>query len=228
MMTGMNLAVDHLLYVGPTLDPLVNHARLMTGILPTPGGRHVGKGTHNALTGLGEDAYLELLALDDTQPEGGDFADAITGVGTASLHAWCVRTDDGDALAARLDAMRCSPVRESMSRVTPEGDTLAWELLFPQGHTFAGAAPFFIAWGDTPHPASTLPAAATLDHLTVWQRDPDPLRAWLRDVGLDDARVEVLKAPARGLRAALHGRRGAFTLRGAAGGMDLAARGQTP
>lgn len=228
MMGCMHLAFDHLLHAGPQLDPLVDHARRMTGVAPAPGGRHVGKGTHNALVGLNGGAYLELLAVDATQPEGGAFAEAISGIANASLHAWCVRCDDADALAIRLDAMGHAPIRETMSRVTPDGVTLAWELLFPQGHAFAGAAPFFIAWGVTPHPTSSLPAAAFLDRLTVWQRDPQPLRTWLTAVGLHDSRIDVQTAPARGLQAALHGRRGAFVLRGSAGGMHADPGGYTP
>lgn len=38
------------------------------GVGMSPGGQHLGWGTHNRLLRLGQDAYLELIALDPSQP----------------------------------------------------------------------------------------------------------------------------------------------------------------
>ncbi len=111
-----------------------------------------------------------------------------------------------------------------MSRAGPEGDELRWELIFATGHAWAGAAPFFIAWGDTPHPASALERGVSLRSLAVLHPDPDPLRAWLAELGLATGAGEAVaieEAPGRGLRADLNGRRGPLALRGGAGGIRL-------
>ncbi|MDZ7708496.1 MAG: VOC family protein [Trueperaceae bacterium] len=220
----MHLTLDHLLYAGPELDRLVRELARTTGATPVVGGKHAGQGTHNALLGLGADTYLELIAPDPDQ-DGGDFAASIDALPGAELHAWCVRTDDADELVARIRDGGHGVVRRSMSRVTPEGDELRWELIFATGHAWAGAAPFFIAWGETPHPAARLAQGASLRSLTVLHPEPGPLRTWLAGLGLATGAHEAVaieEAPGRGLRADLSGRRGPLALRGGAGGIRLA------
>lgn len=220
----MKLTLDHLLYAGPELDRMVREIARSTGTRPALGGKHAGQGTHNALLGLGADTYLELIAPDPEQ-DGGDFAASIDPLPGAELHAWCVRTSDPDELVARIRGSGHGVVRRSMSRARPEGDELRWELIFATGHAWAGAAPFFIAWGDTPHPAAALEPGASLRSLTVLHPDPVPLRAWLAELGLATGAREAVaieEAPGRGLRADLTGRRGALALRGGAGGIRLA------
>lgn len=220
----MDLALDHLLYAGPTLDRLVRELARITGATPVIGGKHADQGTHNALLGLGTDSYLELIAPDPEQ-DGGDFAASIDALPGAELHAWCVRTRDPGELVARIRASGHGVVRRSMSRATPEGDELRWELIFATGHAWAGAAPFFIAWGETPHPAARLPRGASLRTLTVLHPDPGPLRAWLTELGLATGggqAVAIEEAPGRGLRVDLTGNRGPLALRGGGGGIRVA------
>lgn len=219
----MRLDLDHLLYAGPDLGRLTREVARTCGETPAPGGRHVGFGTRNALIGLGPGAYLELIAPDPDQ-DGGAFADAIAGPRGPELHAWCVRTDDPDALARRIEASGHAVTRRAMSRATPDGGELAWELLSAGGHDWAGAAPFFIAWGDTPHPSERLGVTTRLRHLVASHPDADGLQRWLGELGLQagvGAPVRVERAPARALRAELTGRRGPFALRGGGGGMRL-------
>jgi hypothetical protein len=219
----MDLALDHLLYAGPDLERLERELARVSGVPPAPGGRHEGMGTRNALLGLGADAYLELIAPDPDQA-GGPFAEALADLNAAELHAWCVRTDDPDALATRIEASGLGVTRREMGRATPEGEELRWELLLPTGHAWAGAAPFFIAWGATPHPSLRLTGPVRLRHLAVLHGDADGLSAWLADVGVatgGHGAVRVEPAPGRSLRADLTGPRGPFALRGGGGGILL-------
>jgi hypothetical protein len=222
----MDLALDHLLYAGPDLERLEREAARVAGIPPAPGGRHDGMGTHNALVGLGDDVYLELIAPDPEQ-DGGPFAASLAGLKAAELHAWCARTNDPDALAARIEASGLGATRHAMSRATPDGETLRWELLMPTGHPWAGAAPFFIAWGETPHPSRRLTGPVRLRRLDVLHPAGDDLSAWLADVGLpvDAGAVRVEAGQGRALRAEANGPRGPFALRGGAGGVRLDADG---
>ena len=140
----MTSQLDHLLYAGPDLEAMTRQLKRLSGEVPADGGRHVGYGTHNALLGLGSESYLEAIAPDPEQ-EGGAFAASIDTLRSAELHAWCARTDDPDALVASIEASGLGVERHGMSRTTPSGDELHWELLFATGHGWAGAAPFFIS-----------------------------------------------------------------------------------
>jgi len=222
----MDLALDHLLYAGPDLERLEREVARVAGVPPAPGGRHDGMGTHNALVGLGHEAYLELIAPDPEQ-DGGPFATSLAGLKATELHAWCVRTDDLDALAARVEASGLGATRRAMSRATPDGEELHWELLVPSGHPWAGAAPFFIAWGETPHPSRRLTGPVRLRGLDVVHPAGNELSAWLADVGLPvgEGAIRVASGKSRALRAELTGPRGPFALRGGAGGVRLDADG---
>lgn len=222
----MNLALDHLILAGPDLDRLVAETARTTGTAPVAGGSHPGQGTRNALLGLVGGCYLELMAPD---PEGrrGDFLASIEDLRNPQLHAWCVRTDDADACARRIEAAGARVRRMEAGRDLPSGDRLEWELLFPSHHDFAGLTPFFIDWRGSPHPAESLSAEVELRLLSLRHPRPAELADWLQGLGIgsgfgataDEPRIETAEAPGRAMRGDFSARRGPFALRGAAGGI---------
>lgn len=56
--------IDHIIYAAPDLERAIGDVHDAYGVSPVPGGRHPGYGTHNALVGLGESMYLELVGID--------------------------------------------------------------------------------------------------------------------------------------------------------------------
>ncbi|WP_147919015.1 VOC family protein [Ruania zhangjianzhongii] len=182
----MPIELDHLVYAGPDLAALVAQVRTSTGIAPQPGGSHEGRGTANALLGLGAGRYLELLGPD---PDQGDPDRPrplrVDEVSAPTVVGWAVRTPSVDHLvdSARADGYDPGPVAP-MSRRTPDGDLLSWRLTPPEGG-FDGAVPFLIDWQDSPHPAEGLPTVS-LNEVVIAHPQVTDVRTALTAVGAFD------------------------------------------
>ncbi len=190
------LALDHVLLAGPALPDLTGALEARTGVPATPGGRHAGQGTHNALVGLGPGRYLELLAP-DPDADDGPFRGSIAYLDAPALHTWCVRGGEADAFEARVRAAGLEPRRIAMARTRPDGVRLAWELVFVEGHAFGGLVPFFIDWGASAHPSEALGAPLAWRSLTLEHPDAARLAALLEALGgvPDGVRVAPAAAP---------------------------------
>ena len=177
---------DHLVYAVPDLRAGVRDLEARLGARQTPGGSHPGLGTRNSLLRIGERVYLEVVGPDPEQPvpPGGLW---FTG-GTAPLPAlvtWAVRSADLDGLATGPGGHLLGPVR-SMSRTRPGGERIAWTLTMP-GRPLPrqGIIPFFIDWGDTPHPCAEIPdRGVRLVRLSGRHPDPEAVRRDLDRLGV--------------------------------------------
>ena len=58
------LKLDHLTIIAPSLDQGLAHVRQQLGADMPPGDKHPEMGTHNRLLRLGDDVFLELIAID--------------------------------------------------------------------------------------------------------------------------------------------------------------------
>src|SRR2546428_11150160 len=60
--------LDHILYAVPDLAKAVSDLEQRLGVRATPGGKHTGLGTHNALLSLSDESYMEVIGPDPDQP----------------------------------------------------------------------------------------------------------------------------------------------------------------
>src|SRR5439155_20923124 len=81
------------------------------------------------------------------------------------------------------------------SRRRPDGVLLAWRLTVAPELNAGGIVPFFIDWGETPHPASTLPKSCTIVALRAEHPDANRIQADLSALGLN-IRVDKGAGPA--------------------------------
>ncbi|MEM7542911.1 MAG: VOC family protein [Pseudomonadota bacterium] len=189
--------LDHLVYAAPNLEAAVADIENRLGLRPLTGGRHPGLGTHNALIGLGPRCYLEIIGPDPEQSAfNGVRPFAIDSLASGSLVTWAAASSDLDSLVAnaRAQSVDLGAVRP-MTRETPEGSLLSWSLTWLPGAQMPRAIPFFIDWGDTPHPASRCSAQARLEEFSIQHPKAHTINEAL---GLD---VQATKAPRAGLSA---------------------------
>lgn len=171
----MKPVVDHLVYVASDLELGVNALAELLGARAAPGGKHVGLGTHNALLGLGEGTYIEVIAPDPDQPHRErPLPFGLATVREPGLATFAVRTTEIDALVSASREAGYDPgTPMDMSRSRPDGVILKWRLAFHEQMPGGGVIPFVIDWGDTPHPSAGLPQAGTLAGLRAQHPDPD-------------------------------------------------------
>jgi hypothetical protein len=195
--------IDHLMWGVPDLDAGVRAAERLFGVTAVPGGAHTGLGTRNALLGLGDGVYLEILGPDPAQPLETNMGAALQRQPGPALVTFAVASDDLPGLAEHLRRRGLRPRGPvATERVTPEGLRLEWDLLFVGGHGFGGLVPFFIDWRDCPHPSASLPLAAQLDALALGTPQEDEVGPLLADLRVP---VTVARDSRPWLRASLTG-----------------------
>ncbi len=204
--------VDHLVYTTPDLNRGIEEIEKLLGVRASPGGQHPGRGTRNALVALGPTAYLEIFAPDPEQPQPKEPRPfGLDGLKESRLVAWFVNGSD-------LERLRDEAVRKGVplgsvksgSRKRPDGVKLSWQFTDPWAPVADGIVPFFIDWGDSPHPATTAAKGATLVGLRAEHPDAGGVHRMLRRLGLDLS-VKQGKRPA--LIAVVKGPRGRVELR---------------
>jgi len=204
--------IDHLVYATPDLSAGVRHIEAVLGVQATPGGQHPGEGTRNALVALGPTSYLEIIGPDPEQP-----APAvprkfrIDDLKEPRLVTWAAKGTNLTQLVA--DARRRGvPIGDVIpgSRRTPTGALLSWHISNQRAMVADGLVPFFIDWGDTPHPAASAAAGATLISLRAEHPEPDTLQRMLRALDLE---MPVVQAATPSLVATIAGPRGRVDLR---------------
>jgi hypothetical protein len=179
-----DVGIDHIILRATNLARGIEAFTRLTGVVPTRGGQHPGRGTENALVSLGADHYLELLA---PIPSGHD---SVAGApeDTVPLRpaGWAVHTRDLETLIARVGAAGFPLVGPTPgSRRALDGTLLEWRTA---GTSNPGLtlAPFFIEWGSgTAHPSRTSPGGCRLVSLGLVQPDTTELSAFLRAAGYE-------------------------------------------
>jgi hypothetical protein len=165
-MPDPDLTLDHVLVGAADLESGIRELASLTGVTPARGGQHPGRGTQNALLGLGPHTYLELIAPVPGAPPGG-MAQQLAGLRALTPVGWAIGLHHGAAAVRRLEAagLHAGPFTPG-ARERPDGRRLAWRTaeLLPG----SDLNPFLIEWSaGTTHPASDSPAGCALVSLTI-------------------------------------------------------------
>lgn len=204
--------VDHLVYATPDLQRGIREVETILGIRATHGGQHPGRGTRNALVALGPNAYLEIIGPDPDQPAPTTSRwFGIDDLETSKLVTWAAKTDDIDSVH-RLAVAHEIPLGDirSGSRQRSDSALLSWRLTEPARDTANGVIPFFIDWGESPHPSKTAVQGTVLIELRAEHPESESIQRSLRMLGVE---MSVSRAGQATLIALVDGPRGRVELR---------------
>lgn len=203
--------LDHLVVAAPDLENGREYVERLLGAETVPGGRHEAIGTHNRLLRLGEDQYLEIIAID---PDGAkpdrprwfaldDPAMRERLRESPALVTWVARTTDIDRAAAM------PPYSDLAVHDMARGD-LRWRMTFTPdgGLLYEGALPMLIEWQTESTPPSRLPqVGCALSRFVIQSPHAHRVEQALQDAGIRNVDVEqadqtalaaTISTPARG------------------------------
>ncbi|HEU0229679.1 MAG TPA: VOC family protein [Burkholderiaceae bacterium] len=202
------LKCDHLVVIAPDLAEGVAYVRTHLGVDLPYGGRHPEMGTHNHVLRIGEDVFLEVIAVDEDAGRpararwfGLDDGAAVRRAWDQGLRlrSWVARGTDLNAVLADAPELFDDVVRVS------RGDR-SWRFCLPRDGSLParGAAPCVIDWGErgTPVPGMS-DSGVALREFILEHPDPDAVRALYRRMGLANPPEVRLGATLR-YRACLH------------------------
>jgi len=178
--------VDHLVFATPDLDDTVDRFTTLLGVCAVPGGSHPSWGTRNALVALGKHVYLEIVGPDsEAPPPEVSRPFGLDQLSAPRLATWAVRGRALDALVAEAAALgvELGDVQRRARR-RPDGVLLGWSMTDCAAPRAGGIVPFFIDWGESPHPAATSPLGGSLVGLRARHPEPAEVRTMLGALGL--------------------------------------------
>jgi len=175
-------ALDHLVLGTPDLAGTAAWLEERTGVTPSPGGQHLGRGTRNMLCSLGGSSYLEIIGPDPDQPPPSEPRPFnVDGLAEPTMVGWAIAVPDMEVERATSRARGYDPGPATvMERQRPDGVLLRWTLTAPPSVT----VPFLIDWGDSLHPATTAAPGLELVELQASHPAPGPLAETLEALGV--------------------------------------------
>lgn len=174
-------SLDHIVIAAQDLQQGVDYVRETLGVDIPGGGKHQTMATHNHLMQLGNDAYLEVIAIDNgaqapRHPRwfGLDSARMRAAIREQPrLITWVMNTSDLQQLAAQAGFDIGIPT--ALSR-----DSLNWEIALPADGRLLGDGmlPYCIQWHSSPHPSQGMAdTGCLLQKLTIHHNRP----RWIDD-----------------------------------------------
>jgi len=179
--------IDHIVIAADSLAQGVDYVRDNFGVAIPRGGFHKTMGTHNHLMQLGDEVYLELIAIDPQaeaprHPRWFGLDQALMRESLKQLPrliTWVMNC----ANIQRLTSQACF----DMGRPTAlSRDNLRWEIaLSDDGRLLAdGLLPYCIQWHSAPHPSRGMAElGCKLESLTIHHNRPQWISAKLESIG---------------------------------------------
>ena len=177
----MTTRIDHIVVGAASLEDGVKYVQNELGVAIPKGGEHPSMATHNHLMQLGNDTFLEVIAINPAgvapqQPRwfGLDDPSIRASVAEPRLLTWVANTTDLDAMQSR------SPINLGVITPLSRGE-LSWLFAVPDdGRLLAsGLLPYVMQWKTDIHPSRNMAdLQCRLKRIHVHH----PYAAWYRSV----------------------------------------------
>ena len=183
------MRLDHIVIGAANLERGVAYVREMLGVEIPPGGEHFHMGTHNHLMQLGQEIFLEVMAINPkavapNRPRWFGLDDPFVKAELERqprLLTWVVNTPD-IALLQQQSTFDFGAIA-SMNR----GD-IEWLITVPADGSLSGAGmlPTLIEWGNDTHPSNRYPdLGCSLQKLEIHHPNLDWFKSVLESIGAD-------------------------------------------
>lgn len=207
---SFDFAFDHLVVAARTLDEGTSYVEAILGTKLSPGGKHVKMGTHNRLLSLGDDAYLEVIAIDPSaeKPAHRRWFNLDAFSGSPRLTHWACRTDDLEG------ALEAAPAGSGTPVPLKRGD-LKWQMAVPEfGRLpYDDAMPAMLEWYSEERPPQMLDdVGCRLSRLDVYHPKAEELLATFPAINKLHGLVSVRPGPEKRLVATISTLAGERTL----------------
>jgi hypothetical protein len=197
--------LDHLAVAAADLNTGSEYIEDLLGVKTVPGGKHAMMGTHNRLLRLGEDQYLEVIAIDPggatpARPRWFSLDDPLMQARikqAPTLVTWVARTPDIDQAAGH-------PPYDGMEIKEAARGDLRWRMTFEGNGAllYEGALPLLIQWQSELTAPRMLPdSGCALRRFVIQSPQARRVRQALQDINLRS--VEVNQSLETGLAATL-------------------------
>ena len=178
----MKTNIDHIVIGAANLDQGAEFVRNTFGVEIPEGGEHPLMGTHNLLMQLGNNTFIEVIAIDPEAPPparprwyGLDDPHIFSAlIDSPRLLTWVINTNNISALVERSSFDFGIPTPVTRGR-------LSWNFAIPDdGRLLAGGVlPYVMQWHVSPHPAAQMPdLQCTLQSIEI----SHPYQNWINSV----------------------------------------------
>ena len=174
--------IDHIVYCVPNLEEGISYIEELFGAMPSIGGRHLSKGTKNALLNLGNGCYLEILAVDEDNLDfKGKRWMGIDSIHRPQIMRWALKSDNIDIDSDVLTNYSAKHgMKEGGSRQTTDGRVLKWQMTLPTAEAEVDVIPFITDWSKSKsHPTDTLDEYCHLRTIELFHPSPTKMQSTL-------------------------------------------------
>lgn len=184
--------IDHIVYAVPDLEKSVDHLEKLLGVRPLPGGIHSTKGTKNALLNLGNQCYLEILAVDESNSDvKGPRWMGVDLITTPKITRWSLKSDRmiADQKVLQSYKKELGEIQGGQRKMS-SGALIQWEMILPLAAPEVDILPFMTDWSQSStHPTDKMPQQCTLMAIDFTHPEPEMIEEYFLKMDIESGIV---------------------------------------